>query len=1075
VVALLFALCLACTAAGVGDGYKSPQVMVPYAFTKPTMDGVVGDSEWQGAASINALRTVNGQVSPRQVTFYLMWDEDNIFWAMRSPMRKGERVIQEIREQDKDVNCVFDDSYELWFDVGAKSPDGQPVYFQFLSNFAGARYDVMQEPAVGNSRVSWTSGWIPKSRITADGTWECEVAVSRKAMYKDTPFAEGFKFSSLMSRNFKRPWEQNTVEGLGVFSTRESYTACVLSKEAPAVHLTGVADTASQTLGLALGAWSKNDQSVRWSFESDGGVSKSGVLDVNAGKTVSLPAMLDLDKPGDGYYRIKVTSVGGDKTYLDWCSARKFGDMSSLSQQMKDTGDRVNLALTFNPVGGYLRARGDFIDYDNRAVIDRCLVSVNNAAGKEIASTELKIDSLAYVQGVIKLGDIPNGDYVTRLRALDSTGKEVLVRDSNFSKKDASKEFPWWNTKHGNIERVVSPWTPVTYKNGQIGVWGRTMRSGAAGLPAAITTQGVNVLARPAEIVLKGADGVTKKAALGKTAATLKADHRVTLTNKTKLGNLDLSSVVTAEFDGMYKVDLTVTPKKATQVGSLQVVIPINEDLAQYFHVSGEGIRYGFDYGFIDKAKTGRLWDSRKIDGQHMTVGSFVPFIWIGCTKGGLSWFADNDQGWAPNDDVPAIEIRRDGKSVDLVLNLISKPFTIDSPRHITFGFEATPIKPMHKGWRMDTWWCGDTFFDFAQVQPRGGDIIWTSMPAPLDKAASKALVDSFHASGKNAVPYFENNSMGGFGPEPGYFGEQWKSSVNGALWFEKTLSDYMIYSLYNWAKDCDIDGFYVDNIRPEPCANIEAGRGYLLPDGRVQPTYQIFDVRKYYLRMRAAFIEAGKTEPKIVLHMTNNMVIPWIGAADMAYDGEHNVLYPEMGKDFMDAWSLDRMRLDFPAQWGTPINFMNEYQGNWDKDKLAKAYRAYRGMVILHDALPTGNAPWWMFPDFAKARKDFGIDADDVRFIGYWQSGSGLSADAQAVKLAGWVRPGKVLVAVVNRGEAGKVTLSVDGKKLGLPAASTWQVIDGETGETFSANASGKITLPVERHDYRQIVISGK
>src|SRR4051812_17465475 len=121
------------------------------------MVGTIHDTEWQGATSMNALQTTTKAVSARQARFWLMWDEDNLYLAMRSPLRPGERLIQALRERDHDVNVVFDDSYEIWLDVGTHSADGQPVFFQYLANFAGARWDVMQEPAVGNSRLSWTA------------------------------------------------------------------------------------------------------------------------------------------------------------------------------------------------------------------------------------------------------------------------------------------------------------------------------------------------------------------------------------------------------------------------------------------------------------------------------------------------------------------------------------------------------------------------------------------------------------------------------------------------------------------------------------------------------------------------------------------------------------------------------------------------------------------------------------------------------------------------------------------------------------------------------------------------------
>jgi hypothetical protein len=443
-----------------------------------------------------------------------------------------------------------------------------------------------------------------------------------------------------------------------------------------------------------------------------------------------------------------------------------------------------------------------------------------------------------------------------------------------------------------------------------------------------------------------------------------------------------------------------------------------------------------------------------------------------------LSWYADNDQGWVPNNAVPAIEVRRDSAhSTDLVFNLIGTDFTIDAPRALTFAFQATPIKQMKKGWRMDSWWCDDTFRDFQQVGPKGGSLIWTNIPFTLDVPACQKLVAERRRGGSNIVPYFENNHLAYFAPEMGYFNEEWKSSINNTLWFDKTLADYMVYNLGEWAKSCGIDGFYVDNVRPEACDNIEAGRGYRLPDGRVQPSYQIFAVRTYYLRMRAAFIEAGKNPPRIVLHTTHHLVAPWIGAADVVYDGEANVIYPESQTDFMDSWSLERLRLDYPGQWGVITNFMQEYQGDWFSASMRERYdhalRAYKGMIILQDSLPTGNTTW--NGPLGAGRRRFGIDADDVRFLPYWDKTTGVGCAAKDVYLAGWLRPGKLLLAVVNCGEACTAMPVIDTAKLGLPALDKCKITDAETQAPLALGANGKLAVPVVRHDYRQIIIEAQ
>ena len=1078
--------------AGVRGDYKAPLFVVPYAATAPKIDGIVDDAEWQNALSIDALQTTEGKLSVRPTRFWLMWDEDHLYIAMRSPLRAGERVVQAFRQTGRDVNsAVFDDSYEIWINANTTSPDGQRVFFQYLGNYPGARYDVMFEPAVGNSRPGWTSGWKPVGRITPDGkAWELEVAIPRQSIYRTTPWADGDELKALIVRSFKRPWEQNSIGGSGSFSAGDTHSRLVLSRHAPAIQLLGVSDVSHDSLGIALAASSQEPKRLSWTFQSDGGVSKMGELIIPAGKSASIEPQLGLDQVGKGDYRIRVSSTDGKTTYLDWCSRREFGDRAALTEKLADTGDQMAMTLLFNPVKNYVRVDGDLINYDKRAEIARYHAEVLDAKGNTLVEKDLTLDSLAYVKGLLDMGECAPGQYVAKLTCYDAQGKPLFERRNEFAKKDAAKAFPWWNTKVGNIEKVIAPWTAVRYDADKFHVWGRSMQMGADGLIQQVTAQGQDLLAAPATIEATLATGKVLPTGVSEPKVVSSADHRVVVDRACQLGDLDIASHVTCEFDGMYKVAMTLTPRKPVTVESLKIRVPLRPEVAQYYHASGEGIRYGFSYGYVPADKQGKLWDCLAVDGQPMVAGSFIPFMWVGNDKAGLSWFADSDEGWVPSGKTPAIELRRDSADrVDLVLNLIGETFTIDKPRTITFAFQATPVKPMQKGWRMDTWGTGDSFKDWSQLESEGHagnmGLIFSALPFPLNPAKSREMADARHKETAhfglpkyraNAVPYFENvlttESRERFSPDIKYFSDPWRARVSDALCWDKTSTDYIVWNLDKWCADSDIDGWYIDNVRPIACDNIDAGRGYRLPDGRVQPTYQIFDTREAFLRIRAMFAEHGKSG-KFVLHMTNNFVIPWLGAADLALDGEDHVIFPEMGKDFIDFWSLDRMRLDYWRQWGVAVTFLQEYQGKWNPDDMRRVMRAYTGMSILHDVHPGAN-PNGNNPEVWQARDRFGIEADDVTFVPYWQPNSGLIASGEGIRASAWVRPGKLLIAVVNLAEKTQGQIQIDCGKLGLAKPAACRAIDAETNEVLKLSEDGQLELPVQRHGYRQILIEG-
>ncbi len=1063
----------------VKTGYKRPTVTAPYAYQKPVIDGVVNDAEWQSAESVNALQTTNKQVSPRQTRFWMMWDEDNLYVAMRSPLREGERLVQNLRDASRDINVVFDDSYEVFVDVGSKSPDGQPVFFQYLANFPGARFDVMHEPAVGNSRLGWTANWNVRNRLTPDGrSWEMEVAIPRQSVYRAKPFADREAITVLVARDFKKPWEQNSFEGTGSFSAVDPHTKVVLSKSPPAIHLLRVADPHAQTFGLELAAFAHEATRLAWTFESDGGVTKNGTFDVPKGQLVTASGTaLDFDKvPAKGQpigaYRIRVTSADGKTTYLDWASARQFGDLQSLTLATPDSNDRIGVTLALNPVNDYVRVTGDFIDYGNRAQVERCDVVVLNEAGTKIAQDSYKLDELAYVRGVIRLPGLPEGKYSAKMTVVGKNNAVLRETSSEFAKENPARKFKWWNTTAGSLEKVIPPWTPVKVKGREIEVWGRTMTIGAAGLPAQVVSQGHALFAGPAVLEAVLADGktVAAKGAAAKIASA--ADHRVVADSRATLGGIDVASRVTVEFDGMYKVEMTLTPKGKAELKALKMIIPLDAAMADYVYGKGEGIRSGYHMGFLPKDKTGTIWDCRTVDSQPMLVGSFIPYLWVGNPDAGICWFADSDRGWVPSSTTPAIELVRSGKSVAMVFHLISEAFTMDAPRTIVFAFQASPAKVLKGAWRTDKWWCGSTFGwgGGCWAYPTGkGSTIWQSRPNTTIPELCRQKADERHKAGGLVVPYFEYNTMAD-GGEQAYFGEAWRTS-SGPLFYGKSLTDYIIWNIDDWIKSSGIDGWYLDNVRPVVCDNLDAGRGYRLPDGRVQPEFNMFGMRDFFLRLRAAFHENGRAS-EVVNHMTNNQILPWNAPVDIGYDGEHHVIYPEMGKDFMDFWTLERLFTIVPGTWGININFMNEYQGQWEPGARLKAMRAYSGAVLMHDALPTGNSATDVSQrQILAARDRFGIDSDDVAFIGYWKKDSGLACPTKNVYLAGWVKPGKILVGVVNWGEKAEADVRLDLKKLGLPA--TCKAWDAEKPETvFAIGADGRLSVPVERHDFRLIVV---
>ena len=324
------------------------------------------------------------------------------------------------------------------------------------------------------------------------------------------------------------------------------------------------------------------------------------------------------------------------------------------------------------------------------------------------------------------------------------------------------------------------------------------------------------------------------------------------------------------------------------------------------------------------------------------------------------------------------------------------------------------------------------------------------------------------------------------------YYGDAWKMDSGNILCYCQSLQDYIIWNLDHWIKSCGIDGWYLDNVRPCFSSDIDAGYGYRLPDGRVQPAFNMFAMRRFFLRLRAVFQENGR-KTHIVNHMTNNMILPWNGPCDVAYDGEANVIFWGNRKDgvhqtdFMDVWPLERLFTANPAIWGVNVNFMHEYQGNWQQfctmDQVKDCYRAYEGAVMLHDALPTGNNGDPQHLDFMKARRDFGFETNDtIAFLPYWRAKEGgLSFDARkGIRCSAWLDGAgrKALVIVTNWKDAQKAKIELDFAKLGIaPDAQVYASFNckGLKPADTIPHRRGAFEVEVARHNYVLLTVEAR
>ncbi|MDD5708463.1 MAG: DUF6067 family protein, partial [Kiritimatiellae bacterium] len=359
--------------------------------------------------------------------------------------------------------------------------------------------------------------------------------------------------------------------------------------------------------------------------------------------------------------------------------------------------------------------------------------------GKTIAEGEITRLAEWYFDEVLTLKDLPSGNYEVTGEIVLKDGKTFGPRKGSFEKKDEAKAFPeWWNNQVGEPERVVSPFTAIRSQKSEIrnqkskgasfSCWGREYVLNALGLPDSVTSQNGAVLAAPARMVVT-VNGKEKVVALGAPVIADAKDWRVRFSGKAEGGGLAFEAEGWMEQDGMVSVDLTYQPKNGgkVRIDALRIEYPLTDDTAECLVSVGPGANFAAKSTMVLPAeKQGRLWSTLDIGrkGSGMKVGSFYPCVWVGGDRRGLLWWADSDQGWFPDDDVPAHEVIRADGAVTLRNNIIGKPFDLDGARQISFTWMASPFKPLPKGWRMFAETIDSTFFEpfrWVRVNPKTG------------------------------------------------------------------------------------------------------------------------------------------------------------------------------------------------------------------------------------------------------------------------------------------------------------------------------------------------------------------
>ena len=275
-----------------------------------------------------------------------------------------------------------------------------------------------------------------------------------------------------------------------------------------------------------------------------------------------------------------------------------------------------------------------------------------------------------------------------------------------------------------------------------------------------------------------------------------------------------------------------------------------------------------------------------------------------------------------------------------------------------------------------------------------------------------------------------------------------------------ESFQDYLLFYVKKLL-DAGMDGIYYDNIRDWSSNNMVTGSAYRLPSGKIQPYFDIFDMRTLLKRTAVLLYKEGKTffdgRPIFVLHMTNTNLIPFTSLGGITLDCEANY----GSTDYQERFSEDWLQIcSSGLQSGTIPEILIQITG----DKKDWTTRTFLATVLAYD-IPSMMNQGGLTNSYAKIwhkLKSYGYGTNQVKvYPSYAASGKvKTSADVRITEYHH--KDSSMILSVSSFGYAGKVKLET--------AEKFSRAEDFETGQKLSLNNGNMVEFSLKKHDFRLI-----
>jgi glycosyl hydrolase family 123/concanavalin A-like lectin/glucanase superfamily protein len=351
--------------------FAETEISSPPMKSPPAIDGTISLDEWKCAVKLTGV-AYGDNIDSRQCDFWIGYDLQNIYFAVRSKLPPGGKLVTKIPRKEGFNNQVFhDDSIEFFLVPPSPRLEGlfQFGFFQIIINSEGTVFARHHNPGFGLPAKEWQLDFQQKHSFTKDGYWEAEVAIPvSQTGIKEITLPMQWRF--LFSRNFQYPQCQGTMTPIRTFTNKEKFAVLNCNSNAQVVQVSGAPSGSSNHFPLTVSIFNPGDKvanvnsNIKLEYKSKSPVVKKATFTINPGKKVTYNITGDLKKNQECALTLEIKDDRGvidykRQTMYQFSQKRKWTNLYSYLR-FEQTFDRgINKADLAAVAGGKkLTSRG---------------------------------------------------------------------------------------------------------------------------------------------------------------------------------------------------------------------------------------------------------------------------------------------------------------------------------------------------------------------------------------------------------------------------------------------------------------------------------------------------------------------------------------------------------------------------------------------------------------------------------------------------------------------------------------------------------------------------------------------